>query len=127
MSTIQKRFASMLALLILGGAGAYAVVWQNDETAEKKERNRAEQAVFALQSIKEVKEVELEGPKHRLVFKRSKQDRWVIEQPIADEADQAAVNSLLRYMLGAKRLRSVGAEQDGVVQPGAHVVARHIR
>jgi hypothetical protein len=122
MSTIQKRFSSMLALLILGTAGAYAVVWQNDETAEKKERKRDEQAVFDLRSIKEIKEVELEGPKHKLFFKRSEQGRWVIEQPIADEADQAAVNSLLRYMLEAKRLRSVGDEQDGVVLPPKDLV-----
>lgn len=107
----------MLALLVLGGAGAFAVVWQNDETKEKKERKRSEQAVFSLRNIQEVEEIELEGPKHTLVFKRSEQGRWVIAQPIIDEADQAAVTSLLRYMLESKRLRSVGDEQDGVVQP----------
>ena len=107
----------MLGLLVLGAAGGYAVVWQSDETAEKKERKRSEQAVFNQRKIQDVVKVELDGPKQKLVFTRSEQGRWVIEEPIADEADQAAVSSLLRYMLEAKRLRSVGDEQNGVVQP----------
>ena len=117
MSTLQKRFVSMLALLVLGGVGAYAVVWQQDETAQKKERKRAEQAVFSVREMKEIQSAFVEGPKNRIVFARDTQGKWIIESPIADEADQAAVSSLLRYMLGAKRLREVGDEKDGVVTP----------
>ena len=107
----------MLALLILGGVGVYAVVWQTDETAQKKERKRAEQAVFSERVIKNVKAAAVDGPKQTISFVRNDQDKWLIQTPIMDEADQAAVNSLLRYMLGAKRVREVGDEQDGVVTP----------
>ena len=107
----------MLALLVLGGVGAYAVVWQQDETAQKKERKRAEQAVFSARDMKQVQSAYVEGPKEKILFARNDQGAWKIESPIVDEADQAAVSSLLRYMLGAKRLREVGDEKDGVVTP----------
>lgn len=107
----------MLALLIFGGAGAYAVLWQKDETAEKKKQKRTEQAVFSVRDLKSVDQLEVEGPKHRIGFGRNEQGAWRILEPLEDEADQGAVNSLLRYMLGAKRLRDVGDEKDGVVTP----------
>ena len=107
----------MLALLILGGVGAYAVVWQKDETAQKKERKRAEQAVFSERVIKNVKAAVIDGPKQTISFARNDENNWQIQTPIIDEADQSAVNSLLRYMLGAKRVREVGDEQDGVIIP----------
>ena len=95
----------MIALCVLGGAGAYAVLWQQDETAQKKETKRAEQAVFSVRDIQEVKTVSLDGPKQTINFNRNEQGSWMIQSPTVDEADQAAVNSLLRYMLGAKRVR----------------------
>ena len=107
----------MLALLVLGAAGMYAVVWQKDESAQKKERKRAEQAVFSAQDIKQVRSAVIDGPKQTLSFIADDQGNWMIQTPLVDEADKAAVNSLLRYMLGAKRVREVGDEQDGVIIP----------
>lgn len=108
----------MLGLLVLGGLGVYAILWQQDTATREKEEKRATEAIFKVVDLATIESATLAGPAEKIKFSRDENREWKIVAPIEDAADQGAVKSLLRYMIHeGKRLRKVGATNEVSANP----------
>lgn len=108
---MKPRSLLVLALVVVA-LGLYIGLWERHQPTTDEARTLADK-LFPSMEAQDVRAFDISGPKGDFSFNRD-EEKWEISSPIVADADQGAVGSLIRSMLGVKITRKL---KEGDVDP----------
>ncbi|MGQ9670848.1 MAG: DUF4340 domain-containing protein [Desulfosoma sp.] len=117
---------ALVYLVVLGLLGAYYYYFEVVAKRQKDEAERAQKRVFPV-SAEAVEEVFLEEEGKPTVHLVKKEGAWVLDQPVAAQADQGAVNTLVYSLVELEKSRDVDSTAKETFLYGLEKPSRVVR
>ncbi len=118
MTTVKRKLASLLALLVLGLCGLGLIVWQEQRSDEKAKAETAQKKVLSFTDASAIREVTLSTPAGTFTLVREGQadgtSRWRMSAPLATGADEVILNGLVETLVELSRTSVLGEQGEPV-------------
>jgi hypothetical protein len=102
----MRHWPTLVLALVLGGLGAY-LYFVELPSKESQERAEAEHKKLLLLDQNEITRLTLKTDAHEIVMSKDTATGWSITAPLRSEADQRAVDNLLRALVTGKVMRVI--------------------
>lgn len=117
---------ALVYLVVLGLLGAYYYYFEVVAKRQKDEAERAQKRVFPV-GAEAVEEVFLEEEGKPTVHLVKKEGAWVLDQPVAAQADQGAVDTLVYSLVELEKSRDVDSTDKEMSLYGLEKPSRVVR
>lgn len=117
---------ALVYLVVLGLVGAYYYYFEVVAKRQKDEAERAQKRVFPV-GAEAVEEVFLEEEGKPAVHLVKKEGVWVLDQPVAAQADQGAVDTLVYSLVELEKSRNVDSTAKEMSLYGLEKPSRVVR
>jgi hypothetical protein len=116
MTTVQRKLTSLAALVVLGGAGAALVVWQDQHSESAAKEEAAGKKVLSFSDAKAIRELVLttRDTTYTLVREGAADgtSTWRLTTPIVTSADGVIADGVVSALLELSRTQSIGDQGE---------------